>query len=104
MKHKINQIMYFKPNYSLAKKVCWVCQIIKYMNNNRYLLLIQDIFSPFHYYKAFANEDDLGDIKETFVLEFVSLEDLSLNLSIEKVMKLRFVDLYSKNILLNEEV
>ena len=94
MKYKVGQVLYFKPTYKEATKECWICQIVKYMEKNRYLAIIHDIYAPFHYMKGFVKEDDLGDIRETFVLNVVTLEELKMNMKIKEVMKLQYVDLY----------
>lgn len=94
MKYKVGQVLYFKPTYKEATKECWICQIVKYMEKNRYLAIIHDIYAPFHYMKGFVKEDDLGDIRETFVLNVVTLEELKINMKIKEVIKLQYVDLY----------
>lgn len=94
MKYKVGQVLYFKPTYKEATKECWICQIVKYMEKNRYLAIIHDIYAPFHYMKGFVKEDDLGDIRETFVLNVVTLEELKMNMKIKEVIKLQYVDLY----------
>ena len=94
MKYKVGQVLYFKPTYKEATKECWICQIVKYMEKNRYLAIIHDIYAPFHYMKGFVKEDDLGDIRETFVLNVITLEELKIHMTIKEVMKLQYVDLY----------
>ena len=94
MKYKVGQVLYFKPTYKEATKECWICQIVKYMEKNRYLAIIHDIYAPFHYMKGFVKEDDLGDIRETVVLNVVTLEELKINMKIKEVIKLQYVDLY----------
>ena len=94
MKYKVGQVLYFKPTYKEATKECWICQIVKYMEKNRYLAIIHDIYAPFHYMKGFVKEDDLGDIRETFVLNVVTLEELKMNMKIKEGIKLQYVDLY----------
>ena len=94
MKYKVGQVLYFKPTYKEATNECWICQIVKYMEKNRYLAIIHDIYAPFHYMKGFVKEDDLGDIRETFVLNVVTLEELKMNMKIKEVIKLQYVDLY----------
>ena len=95
MKYQKNQILYFKPNYEEINRCCWVCQIVIYIEkSNRYLVVLQDIYAPFHYLKSFVYEQDLGDISKTFVLDVVDLDDLKLNLTLKEVMKLQYYDLY----------
>ena len=95
MKYEIDQILYFKPTYNEETKECWICQLVKYIEKSeRYLAIIHDIYAPCHYMKGFVKEDDLGDIRETFVLNIVTLEELKMNMKIKEVIKLQYVDLY----------
>lgn len=94
MKYKVGQILYFRPTYKEATKECWICQIVKYMEKNRYLAIVHDIYAPCHYMKGFVKEDDLGDISETFVLSITTLEELTIKKTVKEVMKLQYVDLY----------
>lgn len=97
MKYKMGEIKYFKPNYNEEIKGCWICQLVKYIEkSNRYLAIIHDIYAPYHYMKGFVNEDDLGDIRETFILSVTTLEDIKLNMTIKEVMKLQYINLYGK--------
>ena len=95
MKYKVGQVLYFKPTYKESTKECWICQIVKYMKkSNRYLVIIQDIYATFHYMKGFVKENDLGDIRDTFLLNVTTLEKLKVNKNIKEVMKLQYIDLY----------
>ena len=95
MKYEIDQILYFKPKYNEETKECWICQLVKYIEKSeRYLAIIHDIYAPCHYMKGFVKEDDLGDIRETFVLNIVTLEELKMNMKIKEVIKLQYFDLY----------
>ena len=97
MKFQKDQILYFKPSYKLKTKECWICQIVKYIeNSNRYLVILQDIYAPFHYLRSYVLEDDLGDINETFVLNEMQLDELKLHFTLKEVYKLHDVDLYNK--------
>ena len=95
MKYKVGQVLYFKPTYKESTKEWWICQIVKYMKkSNRYLVIIQDIYAPCHYMKGFVKENDLGDIRDTFILNVTTLEKLKVNKNIKEVMKLQYIDLY----------
>ena len=97
MKFKIGQILYFKPTYKEETKECWICQLVKYIEkSNRYLVIIHDIYAPCHYLKGFVKEDDLGDIRETFILRVTTLEELKMIMTIKEVMKLQYIDLYKE--------
>lgn len=97
MKYNKDEILYFKPSYSLEIKHCRICQIVKYLEKtNQYLVITSDIYCPYHYNKSLIYEDDLGNINDTFVIDEVSLESLYLNLPINDVLKLQFYDLYSE--------
>ena len=62
--------------------------------SNRYLVIIQDIYATCHYMKGFVKENDLGDIRDTFLLNVTTLEKLKVNKNIKEVMKLQYIDLY----------
>ena len=60
MKYKVGQVLYFKPTYKEVTKECWICQIVKYIENNKkYLVIVHDIYAPCHYMKGFVKEVDL---------------------------------------------
>ena len=44
--------------------------------------------------KGFVKENDLGDIRDTFILNVTTLEKLKVNKNIKEVMKLQYIDLY----------
>lgn len=46
--------------------------------------------------KGFVKEDDLGDIRETFILRVTTLEELKMIMTIKEVMKLQYIDLYKE--------
>ncbi|MBO5179370.1 MAG: hypothetical protein J6B87_03395 [Clostridia bacterium] len=95
MKYEIDQILYFKPTYNEETKECWICQTVKYIEkSDSYLAIFHDIYAPCHYMKGFVKENDLGDIRETFVLNVITLEELKIHMTIKEVMKLQYVDLY----------
>ena len=97
MKYSKGMILYFKPIYSLDKKICLTCQIVKYLENTKqYLVITQDIYAPGHYYKSYVYEDDLGDIQETFIANAITNKSLYINLNISEVLKLPFMGLYKK--------
>lgn len=98
MKYNKDTILFFKPIYSIDKKICITCQIVKYLENTKqYLAITQDIYSPGHYYKSYVYEDDLGDIKETFVINEITNKSLYINLKNNEVLKLPFMDLYKSS-------
>ena len=83
--------------YKEETKECWICQLVKYIEkSNRYLVIIHDIYAPCHYMKGFVKEDDLGDIRETFILRVTTLEELKMIMTIKEVMKLQYIDLYKE--------
>lgn len=97
MKYVKDQILYFKPSYSLEIKYCRICQIVKYFEKSRqYLVITHDIYCPCHYNKSYVYEDDLDNIENTFIIEEAILENLYINLSLKDVMKLNFYDLYDE--------
>lgn len=97
MKYNINDILFFKPSYSIKIKHCRICQVVKFFNNtNRYLVIVQDIYAPYHYIKSFVKECDLDIIDNTFVVNETNLDNLRINMDIKTVMKLKYYDLYSE--------
>lgn len=59
------------------------------------MVIVHNLYAPFHYSKAIVRESDLDQIENTFILNEVKLEDLKLDMSIKEVMKLKFIDLYN---------
>lgn len=97
MKYNINDILFFIPSYSIKIKHCRICQVVKLLEKtNRYLVIVQDIYAPYHYIKSFVKECDLDIIENSFVVNEMNLDNLRINIDIEDVMKLKYYDLYSE--------
>lgn len=95
MKYSKDQILYFKPSYNEKNKYCRICQIVKYIENTKqYLVIVSDIYCPWHYCKCFIYEEDLGNIENTFLINENNINDLYINLSIDEVMNLQYYDIY----------
>ncbi len=97
MKYSKGTILYFKPSYNEQIKYCRICQIVKYFKNTKqYLVITSDIYCPEHYCKCIIYEDDLGNIRNTFLVNETVIENLYVNLSLNDVIKLQYYDIYQE--------